>query len=48
MNLAGIQRTLAKVVEPSGLYLVLAGNANTLDVRTRVHRRSKPANFALN
>jgi SAM-dependent methyltransferase len=30
INLAGFQTMLAKMVEPSGFYLVLAGNANTL------------------
>ena len=30
MNLPGFQKTLSEVVEPSGHYLVLAGNANTL------------------
>lgn len=29
-NLVGFQNTLAQVVAPSGFYLVLAGNANTL------------------
>jgi len=31
INLAGFQKMLAHVVEPAGFYLVLAGNANTLD-----------------
>lgn len=31
VNLSGFQTMLANMVEPSGFYLVLAGNANTLD-----------------
>lgn len=31
INLPGFQSMLANMVEPSGFYLVLAGNANTLD-----------------
>jgi SAM-dependent methyltransferase len=30
-NLSGLQTMLTNMVEPSGFYLVLAGNANTLD-----------------
>jgi methyl halide transferase len=44
VNLSGFQKTLTKVVEPSGIYLILAGNANTLaptDVGPPVVRASE-------
>jgi 2-polyprenyl-3-methyl-5-hydroxy-6-metoxy-1,4-benzoquinol methylase len=44
VNLSGFQKMLAKVVEPLGIYLILAGNANTLaptDVGPPVVRASE-------